>query len=94
MDYLKKYGVTEAQIEKLKSKYNDSIMSFIEDNEYFVTNTIKYLYSENIKCIYLLMINNIQIFLNTQSSLKKRIEEMKEQGLKQKQIQFKLLQER
>ena len=94
MEYLKKYNITDEQIEKLKNKYNTSIISFIEDNEDFVSNTIKYLYSENIKSIYLLMINNIQIFLETQYSLKKKIEAMKVQGLKPKQIQFKLLQER
>ena len=67
MDYLKEYGVTKEQIEKLKDKYNDAIISFIEENKDFVTNTIKYLYSENIKSIYLLMINNIQVFLEART---------------------------
>lgn len=94
MDYLKEYGVTEEQIEKLKDKYNDAIISFIEENKDFVTNTIKYLYSENIKSIYLLMINNIQVFLETQVALQRKIEEMKKQGLNAKEIQMELLQKR
>lgn len=94
MDYLKEYGVTEEQIEKLKDKYNDAIISFIEENKDFVTNTIKYLYSENIKSIYLLMINNIQVFLETQVALQRKIEEMKKQGLNAKEIQMALLQKR
>lgn len=94
MDYLKEYGVTKEQIEKLKDKYNDAIISFIEENKDFVTNTIKYLYSENIKSIYLLMINNIQVFLETQVVLQRKIEEMKKQGLNAKEIQMELLQKR
>ena len=94
MDYLKEYGIAEEQIIKLKDKYNDAIISFMEDNRDFVTNTIKYLYSENIKSIYLLMVNNIQIFLETQVALQRKIEEMKNQGLNAKEIQLKLLQER
>lgn len=94
MDYLKEYGITEEQIDKLKNKYNDAIISFVEDDKDFVSNTIKYLYSENIKSIYLLMINNIQIFLETQIALQRRIERMKKQGFGAKEIQLKLLQER
>jgi len=94
MDYLKEYGITEEQIDKLKNKYNDAIINFVEDDKDFVSNTIKYLYSENIKSIYLLMINNIQIFLETQIALQRRIERMKKQGFGAKEIQLKLLQER
>lgn len=94
MEYLKKYGVTEEQIHKIEDKYNEGILDFIKENEEFVEDTIKYLYSENIKCIYLLMINNIRIFLETQITLQRKIEEMKRNGLKTKQIQMKLLEER
>lgn len=94
MDYLKEYGITEEQIDRLKNKYNDAIINFVEDDKDFVSNTIKYLYSENIKSIYLLMINNIQIFLETQIALQRRIERMKKQGFGAKEIQLKLLQER
>ena len=89
MDYLREYGFTEEQIQKLKNKYNDSIISFIEENQDTVTSNIKYLYSENIKNIYLLMINNVRIFLETQITLQRKIEE-----LRTKEIQLRLLQER
>ncbi len=94
MEYLKKYGITDEQIEKIKDRYNDGIIEFIEENEIFITNTIKYLYSEEIRCIYLLMINNIKIFLKTPISLKRTIDEMKEKKLNRKEIQLRLLQER
>ncbi|MCI9365607.1 MAG: hypothetical protein HFJ54_03140 [Clostridia bacterium] len=94
MEYLKKYGFTEEQINKIENKYNDNILKFIRENEEFIDNTVKYLYSENIKCIYLLMINNIKIFLETQVALKNKMEVMKQKGLKTKEIQMILLQER
>ena len=90
MEYLKKYGLKEEEIEKIKEKYNDWIIKFITENEEFVTETIEYLYSENIKIIYYLMINNIQIFLETKVALKEKIEIFKEQGLTRKKIQMKL----
>ena len=76
------------------NKYNREIIQFITQNDIFVENTIKYLYSENINCIYYLMINNIRIFLETQVALKRKIEEMKSFGLDIKEIQMKLIQER
>ncbi len=94
MEYLKKYGLKEEEIEKIKEKYNDWIIKFITENEEFVTETIEYLYSENIKIIYYLMINNIQIFLETKVALKEKIEIFKEQGLTRKKIQMKLLGEK
>jgi len=93
MEYLKKYGITELNIEKIKDKYNDSIINFLESNEIFIVNIIEYLYSENIKNIYLLMINNIKIFLENPIVLKEKIEDMKQIGLNRKEIQLKLLQE-
>lgn len=94
MEYLKKYGITDEQIEKIKKNYSVEICEFLSKNSQFVENTINYLYSENIKCIYWLMINNIKIFLETQVALKNKIEVMKQKGLKTKEIQMELLQER
>ncbi len=94
MEYLKKYGITDKEIEELEERYNEGIISFIKENPIFITSTIEYLYSENIKCIYLLMINNIKIFLETKIALQRKIEKMKKDGLKVKEIQMKLLQER
>ena len=94
MDYLKEYGFTDEEIEKIKDRYNEGIINFIEENKIFIRDTIEYLYSENIKCIYLLMINNIKIFLETQLALEKKIRKMKKEGLNLKEIQMNLLQER
>ncbi len=94
MDYLKKYGLTEEQITNLKDRYNDGIINFLEENNVFVINIIEYLYSEEIKCIYLLMINNIKIFLETKVALERRIKEMKRKGMDNKKIQLELLKER
>ena len=94
MEYLQKYGITKEQIDNLKDRYNDGIIKFIEENESFITSIVDYLYEEDIKCIYLLMINNIKIFLETPIFLKRSIEEMKKNGLNRKEIQLKLLQER
>ena len=94
MEYLKKYGLKEEEIEKIKEKYNDWIIKFITENEEFVTETIEYLYSENIKIIYYLLINNIQIFLETKIALREKIEGLKEQGLPRKKIQMELLGEK
>lgn len=93
MEYLKKYGITNEQIKKLEDRYNEGTIDFIKENEIFVNNTIQYLYSENIKCIYLLMINNIKIFLETPVALKKKINSYREKGLSTKEIQLKLMQD-
>ena len=94
MEYLKNYGITNDEIQKLEDRYNEGIINFIKKNEIFIINTIEYLYSENIKCIFLLMMNNIKIFLETQVALKEKVEKMKRQGLTRKEIQMRLLQER
>lgn len=93
MVYLKKYGIKNEQIKNLEDRYNEGIISFLKENEIFVNNTIQYLYSENIKCIYILMINNIKLFLETQLALKKKINSYREKGLTTKEIQLKLMQD-
>ena len=93
MEYLKKYGLTREEIEKIKQKYSKEIIKFIVKNEIFVTDTIEYLYSKNIKCIYLLMINNIKLFLETKIALQEKIRQMEIKGYKTKIIQMALLQE-
>ncbi|MCI9177865.1 MAG: hypothetical protein HFJ28_04770 [Clostridia bacterium] len=92
MEYLKKYGLTSEEIQKIKQKYSKEIIKFIVKNEIFVTDTIEYLYSKNIKCIYLLMINNIKLFLETKIALQEKIRQMEIKGYKTKTIQMALLQ--
>lgn len=92
MEYLEKYGVTKEEIDKLKERFNEGIIEFLTNNEIFIEQTIEYLYSQGIKCIYLLMINNIQIFLETKVALQEKVDMLKEQGISRKEIQLKLLQ--
>lgn len=94
LEYLKKYGFKDLEIQKLRVRYNQGIIKFIEENETIVIDIIDYLYSEKIKVIYALMMNNIKIFLETQLTLKMKIENMKSQGLNLQEIQMKLLQEK
>ena len=91
MEYLKQFDITEEQIKELKDRYNENIIRFITENEIFITETINYLYSENIKSIYLLMLNNIKIFLETKIALKDKIEKLKERGYNYKAITIILL---
>ena len=86
MRYLENYNLTKEEIKDLKETYNDGIINFISENEIFVTDTIEYLKSEGIDCIYFLMKNNIKIFLETKVSLKNKIEEYKQKGFSTKAI--------
>lgn len=91
MEYLKKYNLTTEELKDLEETYNEGIIKFIKENELFVRETIDYLYSENITCIYKLMKENIKIFLETKIALKKKIKNMKEDGDTYKVITMKLL---
>jgi len=93
MNYLKKFGISSKQINELKEKYNEGIIEFITNNEIFVIDIIKYLYSENITYIYLLMNNNIKIFLETKISLQKKINKMKKDGFSVKAMVMKLIED-
>ena len=94
MEYLEKYGVTPEEIQNLKDRYADGIIRFLCENENFVVSKIQYLQTEKIHKIYWLMINNIQIFLESKTALKEKIEGMKQKGMTTKEIQMALLQER
>ncbi len=93
MDYLKKYGVSDENIQNLKAIYNDGIIQFIDENEINIEENIEYLFLEDIKCIYWLMMNNIKIFLEPRTNLEKEIRSLRGKGLSTKEIQMKLLQE-
>ena len=92
MNYLKKFNITEENIKELEQQYNEGIIEFITNNEAFITEKIEYLYSENIKNIYLLMKNNIRVFLETKLSVQKKIERLKQQGFSSQMIEIKLMQ--
>ena len=93
MNYLRKFDFTEENIQTLKEVYNENIIEFISQNEIFITETINYLYSENIRCIYLLMRNNIKLFLETKIALKNKIDSFKLKGYNYKSIAMLLLSE-
>lgn len=93
MNYLKKYGITQEEITELKEIYNENIIKFIKENEIFITEKLEYLKNENY-IIYPILKNNIRIFLELISELKRKVKIMKEKGFSKKQIQMILIDER
>lgn len=93
MNYLKKYGITQQEIIDLEESYNENIIKFIKENEIFITEKLEYLKNENY-IIYPILKNNIRIFLELISELKRKIKIMKEKGFSKKQIQMILIDER
>ena len=93
MNYLKKYGITQEEITELKEMYNENIIKFIKENEIFITEKLEYLKNENY-IIYPILKNNIRIFLELISELKRKVKIMKEKGFSKKQIQMILIDER
>lgn len=93
MNYLKKYGITQEEILELKEIYNENIINFISKNEIFITEKLKYLKNEGY-IIYPILKNNIRIFLEMMSVLKKKMIIMEEKGFSKKQIQMVLIDEK
>lgn len=93
MNYLKKYGITQQEIIELEESYNENIIKFIKENEIFITEKLEYLKNENY-IIYPILKNNIRIFLELISELKRKVKIMKEKGFSKKQIQMILIDER
>ena len=63
MEYLKKYDITDNEIFKLKDRYNDGIIQFIENNREYIEEKLDYLQNEKFVLLYEIMYNNIKIFL-------------------------------
>ena len=93
MNYLKKYGITQQEIIELEESYNENIIKFVKENEIFITEKLEYLKNENY-IIYPILKNNIRIFLELISELKRKVKIMKEKGFSKKQIQMILIDER
>ncbi len=93
MNYLKKYGITQQEIIELEETYNENIIKFIKENEIFITEKLEYLKNENY-IIYPILKNNIRIFLELISELKRKVKIMKEKSFSKKQIQMILIDER
>lgn len=93
MNYFKKYGITQEEILELKERYNENIINFISKNEIFINEKLEYLNKEKY-IIYPILKNNIRIFLEMTSVLKKKVAIMEERGFSKKQIQIILMDEK
>lgn len=93
MNYFKKYGITQEEILELKERYNENIIKFISKNEIFINEKLEYLNKEKY-IIYPILKNNIRIFLEMTSVLKKKVAIMEERGFSKKQIQMILMDEK
>ena len=92
MNYLKKYNISEEEINDLKERYNDNIIKFLSENEIFIEEKLEFLKNENY-IIYPILENNIKIFLEIMPELERKIEEMKNKNFSKKQIQMILMDE-
>ena len=92
MNYLKKYNISEEEINDLKEIYNDNIIKFLNENEIFIEEKLEFLKNENY-IIYPILENNIKIFLEIMPELERKIEEMKSKNFSKKQIQMILMDE-
>ena len=92
MNYLKKYNISEEEINDLKEIYNDNIIKFLNENEIFIEEKLEFLKNENY-IIYPILENNIKIFLEIMPELERKIEEMKNKNFSKKQIQMILMDE-
>ncbi len=92
MNYLKKYNISEEEINDLKERYNDNIIKFLNENEIFIEEKLEFLKNENY-IIYPILENNIKIFLEIMPELERKIEEMKNKNFSKKQIQMILMDE-
>ena len=92
MNYLKKYNISDEEINDLKERYNDNIIKFLNENEIFIEEKLEFLKNENY-IIYPILENNIKIFLEIMPELERKIEEMKNKNFSKKQIQMILMDE-
>ena len=93
MEYLKKYNITESQIQSIKDRYNNGIIKFFENNEDFVKEKIEYLEQENFTFLYELLYNNVKIFVEELGFLQYKVEKMKEQNISLKAMNMILMEE-
>ena len=87
MNYLKKYGITQEEILELKEVYNENIIKFIKENEIFISEKLEYLKKQNYN-IYPVLKNNIRVFLESMSELKRKITIMREKRFSNNEIQM------
>ena len=93
MEYLKEYDITENQIQSLKEKYNSGIIDFVEQNKEFIKTKLDYLKKEKVVLLYEIIYNNIKVFLEELTELKRKMEIMKKQNMSLKSINMILIEE-
>ena len=92
MKYLKEYNISEEEIKELQDRFNEGIIKFLQENDIFVREKLDFLKEKNYK-IYLILENNIKIFLETLPELERKIKKMEEKNFSKKQIQMILMNE-
>lgn len=92
MNYLEKYGISQEEILELKEVYNENIIKFIKENEIFISEKLEYLKKQNYN-IYPVLKNNIRVFLESMSELKRKITIMREKRFSNNEIQMILMDE-
>ncbi len=93
MNYLKEYNITQKEIEELENGFNENIIKFLKENKIFINGKLRILKKEKF-IIYPILKNNIKIFLEIDSVLEKKIENMKKKGFNNKQMQMILMDEK
>ena len=93
MEYLKKYDITDAQIQNIRDRFNSGIIDFLEENDEFIEEKLNYLQKEKFVLLYEVMYNNVKIFLEEISELESKVEKMKEQRISLKAMNMILIEE-
>lgn len=86
MDYLKEYGINEEKIKILEDMYNENIINFIIDNKLFIKEKLDFLKKGDYN-IWEILKNNIRIFLEIISELKRKVHKMEVKQYTKKQIE-------
>lgn len=92
MEYLKKYNISQEQIEEIKENFNEGIVEFIQTEILFITEKCEYLSNKNF-LIYPILKSNIKVFLETIIPLKAKVEKMEKEGFSKKAMQMVLINE-
>ena len=93
MEYLKKYDITDTQIQNIRDRFNCGIIGFLEENDEFIEEKLIYLQKEKFVLLYEVMYNNVKIFLEEISELENKVEKMKKQKISLKAMNMILIEE-
>ena len=69
LDFLKELGIEDKTIDILNNKYYDNILYSLTCNEYEINKIIDYFNNVGITCIDELLINHIDLFLETKENI-------------------------